>query len=178
MRRFVMLPEPLAMIRRDRDEAGQLCYPEIQKLTDLSIDERNFPVVRAIAIVAAKRLRWIVWSVRIEEMYPQKKWSLLSGGAPVLHPAANGRKSLVGAALRIRRNACRIAAWKAIIVQIESSSEAESAIEWKPGNKRGSLVTAGAKALGKRWNRVAEHELRVVPHAVPGRRETGEDRRV
>src|SRR5215831_18669822 len=120
MRRFVMLSEALAMIRRDGDDRWRLHHREIHELADLSIDKRNFSVIRAIAIVAAKRLRWIVWSVRIEEVHPQKKWSLLSGGAPILCPAANSRKSLIGAALRIRRNARSVAARKVVVVQIES----------------------------------------------------------
>jgi hypothetical protein len=146
-----MLAQALAMVRGDEHQRPCGLGARIDRLQharQLTIDEGNLAVVGRAGEALGQIGRRLVGRVRVVVVDPEEPGRRARARRRRRAEKAQHRVSRgVGEPLDVRRAAWIVAPWQAIVVGLEATIEAESAIEGKGGDECGGPIAGLTKVF-------------------------------
>ena len=123
----------------------------------------DLTVVQMLSIFGTIRIRRIVWTVRIIEMQPKKKWAARS----LLQPRERVRNTLSGPTIHqpnifLLESFCR----KRIVVEIETPCQAPTAVQYKRTHNRTGSVSSRLERLRYRSELRSEWLTGEILHSI------------
>ena len=183
VKRFAMVAQPLAVIRGDHHHAPLQNAPVLE-LADEATDQRigvgHLGLVGPARVLGAKGLRRGVGIVRVVEVKPEAKRTLLGFISLSLFQPPEGRRDGL-ASWPLHRAQIRIferTEVEIVEVVVESTADAPARVEHEGADEAGGLPPRLAEHLGQGPVAVAEVVADVLAHPVEGRVGAGHDRAV